>query len=658
MDRYTYEYVANFPKRAVVTNGFPYGNKSLHCGHITLFIQTDFLARFLRSRLGKENVIYQSSTDCYGSASVEGYRKAVESGEFSGTIEDYVMGYHNLQQKILDSYDISLDIFSTSAFGEEKEPHERMSKYFFDNLYKNGYLRAEGTLQFFDTERNMFLNGRQVVGKCPIDGCSSEHAYADECDQGHQYMPKDLIDPVSVLSGTKPVLKPAYNWYFDLENHVDLLKDWTKYLEEHTTTRKFAIKEINEFLKKPMIYIKKEYLDDYKALVNLPQHELILDNKPSFTLVFDKLKDREHACEILESVGIRYRTGKTLVPFRITGDLDWGVPAPTVDGIEHQTFWVWPESLWAQLSITEAYLNRTGRGRELKNWWMSKDCIPYQMIGEDNIYFYGPAQHAIWFCMQGKNPTVNVKDGDLSISWIIDNKHTLFLGRKAGSSSAVKPPMGDELLKYYSAEQLRMHLLSLNVSNNNANFMPKAFNPDAKENEPDPVTREYSLLTNVFNRALRTLFYAWQNQFDGVVPVGEVDDEVVEEARTFVSNIERFMYEQRFHMVIYEYDTYIRKINKYLSKYAKDMANDLALAKQVIVNGLYICKVALVMLHPAVPKSCEEIAKKLHLSDKIWELKNVLRPIYEFVEMSGAYIPEYLPPKTDFFKIPECQRQN
>ena len=30
----------------------------------------------------------------------------------------------------------------------------------------------------------MFLNGRQVTGRCPIPGCASERAYADECSLG------------------------------------------------------------------------------------------------------------------------------------------------------------------------------------------------------------------------------------------------------------------------------------------------------------------------------------------------------------------------------------------------------------------------------------------------------------------------------------------
>ena len=48
-----------FPKRAVVTAGMPYGNKELHFGHVGgMFVHADTFARFLRDRIGEENVIF------------------------------------------------------------------------------------------------------------------------------------------------------------------------------------------------------------------------------------------------------------------------------------------------------------------------------------------------------------------------------------------------------------------------------------------------------------------------------------------------------------------------------------------------------------------------------------------------------------------------
>ena len=37
---------------------------------------------------------------------------------------------------------------------------------------------------------------------------------------------------------------------------------------------------------------------------------------------------------VMEEAGLRFRTGKALVPFRITGNIEWGVPAPVIEGVE------------------------------------------------------------------------------------------------------------------------------------------------------------------------------------------------------------------------------------------------------------------------------------------------------------------------------------
>ena len=70
----------SWPRRAIVTAGEPYGNKGLHFGHVGgVFVPADFFARFLRDRLGRENVIFTSGTDCYGSPIMESYRKLKEN---------------------------------------------------------------------------------------------------------------------------------------------------------------------------------------------------------------------------------------------------------------------------------------------------------------------------------------------------------------------------------------------------------------------------------------------------------------------------------------------------------------------------------------------------------------------------------------------------
>ena len=79
----------SWPRRAIVTAGEPYGNKGLHFGHVGgVFVPADFFARFLRDRLGRENVIFTSGTDCYGSPIMEGYRKKVAEREISSAEDE------------------------------------------------------------------------------------------------------------------------------------------------------------------------------------------------------------------------------------------------------------------------------------------------------------------------------------------------------------------------------------------------------------------------------------------------------------------------------------------------------------------------------------------------------------------------------------------
>lgn len=648
-----------YPKRAIVTGGMPYGNKGLHYGHVCgMFVYADFFARFLKDKLGKENVIFVSGTDCYGSPSLETYRKMQADG-YKGTIFDMVSDFNKKQIKTLNDYEIGLDHFEGSAIGESGKMHTKVSEEFFNKLYNNGTLSKMSTYQFFDETANCFLNGRQVIGKCPIEGCKGEKGYADECDLGHQYLPEELIDPVSTLSGTKPVLKKIENWYFNLQNYTDLLKNWIEKLEKETPTREFVTKEIKEFLKKPEIYIKRDFMANFEKVADkLPKFEQVEDkSKASFVIIFDKLEDREKACEILSNAGVRYRTGKTLVPFRLSGNISWGVPVPEKDGLEGLTFYCWPESLWAPISFTRTYLNKKGKpDDEWKNWWCSKDAKVYQVIGEDNIYFYGPAQHAMWFATQEGEPTIDAKDGDLQMSQLIVNKHSLFMGNKASSSGKIKAPMADELLEHYTNEQLRAHFLGLSVGNTSSSFNPKVYNPDADPNEVDPAVKDGNLLTNVYNRSLRTIFYTWQKDFNGVIPYGEIDEDVLNECEMSTLKFEKAMMENKFHLCMYELDSFLRNINKYWTKNFNQ--EDREVEAKTIINTLHYIKVAMVMLHPVAPSGIENLAKMLVASEDVFDFNRINEPIYNFFETKENHKPTFIEARFDFFKKHPTQLEN
>lgn len=649
-----------FPERAVITSGMPYGNKLLHYGHVGMTLRADVFARFMRDRIGKDNVVFVSGTDCYGSPAMESYRKLREEGKLDGkTIADYVEENHLKQKQIFKDFEIGFNFYGASAIGRAGQIHKETSKYFIEKLHEAGMVSVHSSWQFYDEKFDCLLNGRQVVGKCPIEGCQSEKGYADECDLGHQYLPQDLINPISTLSGETPKLKKIENLYFDLEKCTPILSEWIDSIARNSDTPSFMVKEIKEFFKKPEIYIKREFFDAFERVKDkLPQFTELERNEkaPSMTIVFEKLEEREKACEILAQNDIRYRTGKTLTPFRLTGDISWGVPCPEIDGIKDQTFYVWPESLWAPITFTKAYLESIGKDEnEWKKFWCSKNAKVYQFLGEDNLYFYGPAQQALFLYMQGKEPKLDADEGQLQITKINPIKSILYMNQKASSSGSLKPPMATEFLKYYTPEQFRMHFLAMNLTNNNVSLAPKVFDPEAKEDDLDPMVSEGNLLTNVYNRILRTVFYSTQNNFDGIIPNGEISQQTMEECKKTILDVERFMYDKKFHQVYNALDVFVRNINKCWVKEINNATTPENLAN-LTANTLQRIFVANILLHPIAPSGTENVADYIGLNkEKCFDWNNIFLPFYDVLDEKRARKLTFLKEKEDFFKRHQYQ---
>lgn len=655
-----------WPKRATITAGMPYGNKGLHFGHVGgVFIPADCFARFLRDRIGSANVRFISGTDCYGSPIDEGYRKLVEAGEFTGTITEYVEQNHEMQKATLAAYGVSLSIYEGSGIGHSAEVHQLITDAFITKLHEGGHLQKRETLQFFDAEAGVFLNGRQVVGRCPVQGCKSEHAYADECDLGHQYAPEDLIAPKSSVTGAVPEMRPVANWYFDLPNYIDSLRNQVSVLESDEETRPVVGQTIKEFLAPPVVYIKNEEEETYRSFAeSLPDHtfKAAEKGKQSFEIEFATVDDRDIAREVLVQHGIRFRTGKTLVPFRISGNIEWGVKAPVLEGVEGLTVWCWPESLWAPISFSVALNDKKGLPRNTwKDFWCSDDAAVYQFIGQDNLYFYGVAQPALFEAVNSATDCESIIDEPLRQTKLIANHHVLFGDKKASSSGSVKPPSADELLNYYTFEQLRAHFLALGLDQKSVGFKPKPFDPDAeKRSDPrvaDPVLKESALLTNVFNRLARSCFYEAQKNFEGFMPLGQMSPEVRKQAHLTLLAYDEKMYKVELHSVMSLMDEFIRWSNKYWTENIRDVENNGNEEKrrQVLVDCFFLLRTCTLLMHPIVPAGTEKICDYL-----CFDYEDFFSWNYDFEGMDelcsagdiheGRHRLRELPPRTDFFE--------
>lgn len=624
-----------FSKRVVITGGMPYGEKELYFHHIGgYFIHADIFARFMRDRIGSENVLFISGIDCYGAGVIIGYEKATENG-FFGSLSNFVEHNYDKQKNALDTFLISLDIYSGSALGEAGKIHTALSAEIFEKLYKNGFLKLERTMQFFDTERGVYLNGRQVKGRCPIQGCKSENAYADECSLGHQYKPEELINPISILSGNTPDRVPVDNWFFDLPAYDKRLKNMINILESDPACRKTLLNVVQEFMKKPSVYIKKGLIDEIRNITEMPLYNVIKDEqKASWALEFESLEERDTAISVLTKNGIRYRAGKTLVPFRLSGNVSWGVPVPEKDGIKGLTFWVWPESLWAPISFTKTLLGDSIDGVKWEEWWKSEDSKVYQFIGEDNIYFYGIAEMGILMAL----------DEGYRFPLVVPNRHILLGRSKASSSSETKPPKAIDLLEFYTVEQLRLHFMNASLSERSVGFEPKAL---LKTNGGfDAVLNEGNLVTNIFNRLVRSCFYTLQKHNNGCLPDYEVSKNIKETSEKTILEYERLMSILSFDKIFELLNIYLRDASKdWAARSRSDNEEDI---KQLLVDSFHVVRTAAALFHPITPLGCEMIREYLCVDDRIWDWKYIFEPVNFF--MKEDHKLKFLEPRVDFFK--------
>jgi len=300
---------------------------------------------------------------------------------------------------------------------------------------------------------------------------------------------------------------------------------------------------------------------------------------------------------------------------------------------------VWPESLWAPISFTKTVLGDGINGTKWEKWWKSNDARVYQFIGEDNIYFYGIAEMGIFTAL----------DEGYRLPLIIPNRHILFGKTKASSSSEVKPPKATELLEYYTAEQLRLHFMNTSLSERSVGFAPKAL---IKNNDGfDTVLNEGNLVTNVFNRIIRSCFYTVQKYNGGSLPEYTVSKIVKERSDETILEYERLMSVMSFDKIFELLNIYLRDASKDWS--AQSRSENKEEFGRLLTDSFHVVRTASALLHPITPMGCEKIREYLAVDERIWDWRYIFEPLSFFAGERHTF--KFLEPRVDFFRKHDSQ---
>jgi methionyl-tRNA synthetase len=201
------------------------------------------------------------------------------------TPQEVVDRYHAINKKAFEDFGIAFDIYSRTS----NRVHYETASEIFRTLYEKGVFVERISEQYYDEEAAAFLADRYITGTCPH--CGNPGAYGDQCEQcGTSLSPTELVNPVSTISGSQPVLKETKHWYLPLDKYEPWLRQWI--LEEHREW-------------KPNVYGQcKSWLD------------------------------------------------QGLQPRAVSRDLDWGVPVP-VEGAEGKVLYVWFDAPIGYISATK-----------------------------------------------------------------------------------------------------------------------------------------------------------------------------------------------------------------------------------------------------------------------------------------------------------------
>lgn len=302
----------NNPKRYLITSALPYANGLKHVGHLAgAYIPADIYVRYLRAQ--QRDVVFVCGSDEHGTAI------PIQAMKEGTTPQAIIDKYHEAMKQDFEDLSISFDIYHRTS----SPLHHETAQEFFTYLNDRGELETKESEQYYDEEAKTFLADRYIKGTCP--NCGYENAYGDQCERcGTSLSPDELINPVSTLSGSKPVKKKTTHWYLPLGKHEDFLRQWL--LEDHK--------------------------NDWRPTV-------------------------VGQCKSWIEGGLQ--------PRAVTRDLDWGVKVPLASA-EGKVLYVWFDAPIGYISATKQWA--LDHNKDWKPYWQDEDTKLVHFIGKDNIVFH------------------------------------------------------------------------------------------------------------------------------------------------------------------------------------------------------------------------------------------------------------------------------
>ncbi|MCG3131419.1 MAG: Methionine--tRNA ligase [Phycisphaerae bacterium] len=571
-------------RRFLVTAALPYSNGRLHVGHIAgAYLPADIYVRYLRAT-GAE-VRFICGSDDNGVAAL---KTAREEGK---PVEELTAFYNASQRRAFEGLNIRFDIYGGTHQPGFVEIHERFSQDFFRKIYDKGLFTKRTSKQLFDVQAQQFLPDRFVKGACPH--CKSENAFGDQCEGcGRTLEQTALLNPISVLTGTKPELRETKHWYLRLDQLQGKLSQW---------------------------------LASKKDPASCGAHW-----RP---VVINQSLGR------IEAEGLPERA--------MTRDLTWGVPVPLDDpDAKGKSLYVWFDAPIGYVSFTAALLeqavqrSQVGQLSELPrvrqvsdlpkpagssescstyaDWWKNPACKVVHFIGEDNIVFHAITWPAMMLATHDSD-SIQGAAGEYQLPHNVVANCFLNIKFPGKEEEKISKSRGtavwiEDYLQSFAADPLRYYLTAIAPEAQRTAF---EFDDFLARNNGELG----NALGNFFNRCISFA----HKYFEGKVPpAGDRDDAdraQLARCREAVEKVGAELEACRFKTALGEMMALARAGNLYFDQTKPFLSRktDLAACARAINLCLQTARTLTTLMAPFLPESAEKAAKMLGLTDhKTW----------------------------------------
>lgn len=317
-----------------------------------------------------------------------------------------------------------------------------------------------------------------------------------------------------------------------------------------------------------------------------------------------------------------------LIDRAATRQLEWGIDVP-FEGFEDKKIYVWIEAVLGYLSTLEYTLEQ--KGQTLDEYLKSQDTVSYYVHGKDNIPFHTIIFPALLMSLDKK---YNLPDVIVSSEYVNMNNQKM-------SKSMGNLISANNLNALFGKDSVRFNIIYNGPEVKDVNFSLDQFIQDHNK-------YLVGVIGNFVNRNLSFV----NREFEGKIPNGEVDPEIVALTREHFEEIGQLIKEAKLKAALTKAINYASEGNKYYDTKQpwKQVKEDIVGFNNTTYTCVYMMANMAVMFEPFIPGLSQKIREKLNLpkvetwgetqigKDLVVANNDVFYPRYKLDEVEKQYL--------------------